>query len=377
MQYGRVLNVAIVGGGSGCKAIMDIIFAEKLSELRMKLIGVACTNPDAVGYRYAREIGVYTTRDYRDLYKLKGLEMIIELTGKDEVAREILRTKPEHLRLIDNVASRLFWDIFRIEEERIAQRRQAAEALLESKIILNSILFNSPIAIGVAENRVLIWANKAFHDMFGFEREEEYKGRSTGILYASEEEFERVGQITYNKAKESRPAGADAKFRQKDGTVFPGRVEINYPDPSNPMKRTIYTISDITRRKAAEEALRSERDKFRLILSAIGDGVSIVNPNFTIEYQNEVLKKKFGDGVGEKCFSYYKTSKEPCQHCPMHKVIESGEMQRIELVLSNGRHYEQSYSPFTDVDGEVKTVLLSRDVSENQVKRLPPRRAVA
>ena len=53
----KPLKVAIVGGGPGCKAIMDIIFAEKLSQLRMRLIGVASTNPEAVGYQYAQESG--------------------------------------------------------------------------------------------------------------------------------------------------------------------------------------------------------------------------------------------------------------------------------------------------------------------------------
>lgn len=55
MEQTKALNVAIVGGGPGCKAIMDMILAEKLSQLRMKLIGIACTNPKTVGYRYARE----------------------------------------------------------------------------------------------------------------------------------------------------------------------------------------------------------------------------------------------------------------------------------------------------------------------------------
>jgi hypothetical protein len=55
MEHGKVLNVAIVGGGPGCKAIMDMIFAEKLSQLRMQLVGVACTNPEAAGYLYAQE----------------------------------------------------------------------------------------------------------------------------------------------------------------------------------------------------------------------------------------------------------------------------------------------------------------------------------
>jgi len=117
-------NVAIVGGGPGCKAIMDIIFAERLSQLRMKLIGVASRNPKAVGYLYAKEKGIYTTLDYRDLYNLKDLHMIIELTGSDEVANEIARTKPEHVRLMDHVGALLFWDVFYIEEQRVAAHWQ-------------------------------------------------------------------------------------------------------------------------------------------------------------------------------------------------------------------------------------------------------------
>lgn len=133
MKSVKAVNVSIVGGGPGCKAIMDMIFAKKLSQLRMKLIGVACRNPDAVGYRYAQEQGIYTTRDYRDLFKLKDLNMIIELTGHEEVANEISRTKPEHVMLMDHVAARLFWDVFQVEEERLAERNRAEDALRKAR----------------------------------------------------------------------------------------------------------------------------------------------------------------------------------------------------------------------------------------------------
>jgi len=133
MEQVKGLNVAIVGGGPGCKAIMDMIFAETLSQLRMNLIGVASTNPDAVGYRYAKEKGIYTTKDYRDLYNIKDLDMIIELTGRDEVANKILLTKPEHVRLMDHVAALLFWDVFHIEEETIAERKRSEEALQRAR----------------------------------------------------------------------------------------------------------------------------------------------------------------------------------------------------------------------------------------------------
>ena len=75
MEQASALNVAIVGGGPGCKAIIDMIFAEKLGQLRMKLIGVASTDIKAVGYRYAHDRGIFTTTDYMDLYKLKRASM--------------------------------------------------------------------------------------------------------------------------------------------------------------------------------------------------------------------------------------------------------------------------------------------------------------
>ena len=133
MEQLKPINVAIVGGGPGCKAITDMIFAERLSQLRMRLIGVACRNPDAIGFRYAQERGVYTTKDYRDLFKLKDLNMIIELTGREHVANEILENKPGHIRLIDHVAARLFWDVFQIEEEMITERKRAEKALTKAR----------------------------------------------------------------------------------------------------------------------------------------------------------------------------------------------------------------------------------------------------
>jgi PAS domain S-box-containing protein len=172
MEHVKTLNVAFVGGGPACKAIMDIIFAEKLQELHMNLIGVACTNPKAVGYRYAQKKGIYTTRDYRDLYKLKDLNMIIELTGREEVANEIFRTKPDHVRLMGNVAARLFWDVFRIEEERITERKLATVALQEREARLRLIVQTIPSGLFVVDvNRKVISWNKAAEEITGLKAE--------------------------------------------------------------------------------------------------------------------------------------------------------------------------------------------------------------
>ena len=150
-----------------------MILGEKLSQLRMKLVGVACTNPDATGYRYAQENGIYTTRDYRDLYQIGDLDMIIELTGRPEIANEISRTKPDRTQLMGHVAARLFWDIFQLEEERIAERHLAAEALFESAERLRTILHTVPIGLFTVDvdRNITSW-NKGAREITGMESEE-------------------------------------------------------------------------------------------------------------------------------------------------------------------------------------------------------------
>ena len=172
MEQVKALNVAIVGGGAGSKAIMDMIFAEKLSQLRMKLIGLACTNPKAVGYCYALEKGILTTTDYQDLYKLKGLNMIIELTGREGVISEIYQTKPDHVRLMDNVAARLFWDIFEIQEKRIAERKHAEKALHQSEEKYSKLVENSLTGIYIDQDGKIVFANRRFAEIYGYSREE-------------------------------------------------------------------------------------------------------------------------------------------------------------------------------------------------------------
>ena len=118
--------------------------------------------------------------------------------------------------------------------------------------------------------------------------------------------------------------------------------------------------------KQTEEALRSEHDKFRGMLSALGDGVDIINKNYIIEFQNEPLRERYGDKIGEKCFSAYMGLERPCDFCSIQEAIRTGQPTRIELVAPDSRNYELNSSPFRDVDGEVKVIELVRDITERK-----------
>jgi len=111
-------NIAIVGGGRVCKAILEIVLGENFSGKGIRIVGVADINEEAEGFVYAREKGLYTTMEYRELYHLEGLDLIIELTGDNGVLGELKASKPEKVRLIDHFEAMTVWDYLQIEDER-------------------------------------------------------------------------------------------------------------------------------------------------------------------------------------------------------------------------------------------------------------------
>jgi PAS domain S-box-containing protein len=256
MDTPDVLNVAIVGGGRGCKAIMEMIFAEELRELRMKLIGVACPNPRAVGYVYAQENGIYTTRDYRDLYKLKDLNMIIELTGRDDVAKEIYRTRPDHVRLIDNVAARLFWVMFKIEEQRVAERQRSEEAASRARAELDQILENSPDGIRVLDKDFnVLRVNESFLALSGISRDATmdrkcYEGLPGPQCHTPGCPLTRI------LAGEERVEYDVEKTRIDGAKVFCIVTAAPFRSPSGELIGIVENFKDITDRKCLEAQLQ-------------------------------------------------------------------------------------------------------------------------
>jgi signal transduction histidine kinase/response regulator of citrate/malate metabolism len=116
-------NIAVVGGGRVCKAILKIVLGKSFLQ-KMNILGVADVNEQAEGLVYARGKGIFTTLDYKDLYNIEGLDLIIELTGDDGVLNQIKSTKPANIRLIDHFEAMSVWDFLQIEEERERIKRK-------------------------------------------------------------------------------------------------------------------------------------------------------------------------------------------------------------------------------------------------------------
>ena len=160
----RPLIAAIVGGGKGCVSILNMVETDTLRDFRMRIMGVADIDQDAPGIAYARKIGVpLVTEHYEDLYGIQGLDLIIELTGRDEMVDEIVRTRPKSVHLIDHVGARLFWELHQAEEAVIEKRTEIRERIEIERERIAQILDSIPDEILVVDRDMKIQdANSSF-----------------------------------------------------------------------------------------------------------------------------------------------------------------------------------------------------------------------
>ena len=140
------------------------------------------------------------------------------------------------------------------------------KSLDENERMLRSILAASPAGISLSHGREIQWVNDAWLRMFGFEDDRECVGQNTRIVYPSQEEYERVGALLFEKPSTGEVTEADAQFRRKDGSTFYGLVRTKALNPSDLAEGVIVAISDITERKQSEDSLRASEQRLELVL---------------------------------------------------------------------------------------------------------------
>lgn len=121
-------NIAIVGGGRICKAILQTLSSENFGQKNFTILGVADIDDQAMGLKYARQLGVFTTNDYRRLFKLKNLHSIIELTKNDNLSGDIRRSTPPGIRFFDHFEARSVLEYLQIEGEKTSVLRKIRDS---------------------------------------------------------------------------------------------------------------------------------------------------------------------------------------------------------------------------------------------------------
>ena len=110
------MKTVFVGGGQGCRAVLELVVQERLATLSLEILGVVDIEPDAPALEYAREQGWSTFTSLDEALGQPGLELVIELTGIDRVRDDIYALVPDNVRIMDHYMARVFWDLDEVAE---------------------------------------------------------------------------------------------------------------------------------------------------------------------------------------------------------------------------------------------------------------------
>ncbi|NMB66430.1 MAG: PAS domain S-box protein, partial [Spirochaetes bacterium] len=256
------------------------------------------------------------------------------------------------------------------------ERMQVTGALAESEEKFRTLADSSPMAIMMYQDDTFVYVNKAAEQISGYSFEEVGHLNFWFLVHPEDKE------MLINKAQRRQQGGQGLdsyEFRiiSKDGQVkwvYITSATVQYKGkPAG-----LVSVLDITDRKKAEEALFEEKEKLRITLQSIGDGVIATDTDGRVVIINETAQQLTGysqvEATGKHLSEIFtivhELSAKPLEN-PVDKVLSTGHVYELSnhtvLVAKDGtrRVIADSAAPIKDKAGNiVGVVLVFRDMTE-------------
>ena len=142
------MNIAVVGGGTRCRKLIDLIERHAFQEISPRIVVVADEKDDAPGMVRAKEKGLFVTNDYNDLLDRDDINLIVELTGNQDIYNDILSKKKKTVRAIDHKTSLLFWEILSVSDMQQETRQKLIEKRSLCDVVMNDLIQEDVMIIG-------------------------------------------------------------------------------------------------------------------------------------------------------------------------------------------------------------------------------------
>ena len=164
------MNIAVVGGGTRCKRLIQVIERHTFQEIDPKVVAVADLKDDTPGIIKAKEMGLFVTRDYNDFFKRDDIDLIIELTGSMDIYNDILSKKKKNVRAIANRTAQLFWEISWVSALQKKTDQKLRETRARYKSIINELIQEDVLVI--AKDYRIMDINESLLNKLGLQRKD-------------------------------------------------------------------------------------------------------------------------------------------------------------------------------------------------------------
>lgn len=201
----------------------------------------------------------WTRKDGKKVYVVVSPKPIFDRKGSFKGAFAIV-TDITRLKHTEQTLKQSRDNLERHVEKRTTELKKAEAELGNSEARLRAILSASPLGIGLVENRVMQWHNKAMAEMLGYDPGE-LSGKDARMLYPSDEEYQRAGTAIASLSEKEGTPVIDTKWVRKDGSIFSCRVRYAHlQDPVSENHQEILAIAeDMTERNQLEAQLQQSQ----------------------------------------------------------------------------------------------------------------------
>ena len=258
-------------------------------------------------------------------------------------------------------------------EKEVAKLNRMVEKLREASRQFSVLVEAFPDAIYFkdAEGRHLV-VNKACAESIGLGKEK-IIGKTNEQLLPPDLAAQclRSDEETIKRRKPTR--FEEEMTRDKGRKVFLETIKVPFVDDKANITGLVGISRDITDRKRAEEALKTEKEKLNNIVRGIGAGLSLLDADTRIIWCNDILRKWFGPDakiLGKHCFELYDL-KNPQEECAALLTLSTGKVERGEAfghtIKGEERYFQVIATPIRNEAGRIVQLLeLLLDITERK-----------
>jgi len=176
-------------------------------------------------------------------------------------------------------------------KKEIASRLKTEKILFESEDKYRVIFENNSAAMAIIEpDTTISMVNEAYCQMAGFTKEEVIGSRWT--QHVPPHDLDRLKE--YNRRRQLNPNDAPKRyeftFYHKNGEIKHSLMSVTELNNN----KIILSFVDITRRKHSEELLRESEERYRSILNASPDEITITDMEGRIQMASPAARQIFG-----------------------------------------------------------------------------------
>jgi PAS domain S-box-containing protein len=168
----------------------------------------------------------------------------------------------------------------------ITERKKTEEKLKQSEEWLRNILEASRDGILVEENEKIVYVNKSYIQLFGFDTPEELIGQHISIVISAEDAG-RVMDFGRNRFEGKQPPTKyEFKGRRKDGTSVEVEASVSTSNTAN-HKYITTMIRDVTVRKRLDLLMDAQKQSLEMVVKGAPLSDVLIYLTKVVEYQSE------------------------------------------------------------------------------------------